>query len=1385
MKISVRYLILAVLVLGIFTALVFSLSAPLIYSREQDSFISHYHDNTDVLKLQQLNSTTDLLPLMQDLMDFTGPIVLNINLRDMDQVRRDIALFKTYNKNLDNLIVKLDMKESEINDFSKSKTKQRELLDELLNASVSLDELKNLEIQYRDQNNPNMLVSLTLQQEAIRKKIKDIYGQYQNETKKVEEIGQKFGANTIKEEESLQEFQQIVKENDKTVPIIDTSSTRIPTMSLIIKPDAGKYLDAIDISAFYSSTGIQKNNYPITIFIDNDPVRQASTDNEGVFHDTFVIEKITAGIHQINATSGSTVSEPRTLNVTAVSSFTSIILKPVSNKPEVQVSGTVVANKPVRSASVNIVVDSRTSIQLTTDKNGLYKTQMRFSPGTHWIDARFDNASYPIFSSISSAYEIVASQDKILSIKVINATRNADTLRLNLIPDTGKYKDNIYISGKLSGKDPKYRNVDVFIDDAYHRTLQTGSDGSYAESYVIEKIRNGNHTVFTSYIEPGVGVIYSEFRQFTVYPVDSITLLEIEMTDSGTGLICQGNITANGHGVSNAPLELVWDEPNIINIQSNANGSFRQQVTLPVGNHSIYAKFTSRDYPVNPSKSSTYPVTIKPPIDLYVTPQSVYYLDALDIWGSLHMQVAANRDVRIILDDQNLTTLMTDLRGNFSARYTVEQMTAGNHTMQALSGDFTSEMRKFQILSVNSNISLFASPIPASSRVTCSGNLFTDTISVRSAPVLLIWDDQNVVETVTNRYGHFEEILTLPPGKHKIQAIFNQTSQFPINPSSSAVVEVDIPRIIFPGNLTIHITPDQLIFGDILSISGKLSAEKNDGEGVQIYIDGKKLDAGITDRGGNYTLKYPIDRITAGVHFVNAVSGNFRTGTVSILVFPVNSQTTLTAIQTPGTARVVCYGNIRAQNRSVSFAPVTLSWDNGAMIKTNTDKYGNFSEGIILPAGTHRIQAQFNNSDIFPLYSSKSIPVELNISLGLSLDVRPASGIYKDTLTFEGTLVRPDNLEGAVDLFLDNNFLATTKTDRTGRYIHKMVIEQMLDGKHTVQARSADLSSGVRTFTVIPVQSLTTLTVTRVNNSALFECYGMVMAFDRPGDVILRPLSIRDVLDIIVTFGRVPLASAKRPVSDAEIALMVNNVTLLEVQTDTSGRFSRVVALPAGDNVVAARFVNNRFPIVPSQSKEIAVNIPSANLSPLENIRSSPSGMLVPVIVVAVILLVFTGGSFFYLKRRSILFRTRRTPAAINLDSETLASAEMLLKEIEAADPFLSTVLPPDPDMGSTDPILTRYIRILNAQGLSTAARTVYVHFTGTIAQRLHIRSHRTLTPREFLRSCDRRPFAGTFSSFVTIYEQVRYGGAKSPDKEGEFKEATKKTDESIGGEED
>ncbi len=104
-------------------------------------------------------------------------------------------------------------------------------------------------------------------------------------------------------------------------------------------------------------------------------------------------------------------------------------------------------------------------------------------------------------------------------------------------------------------------------------------------------------------------------------------------------------------------------------------------------------------------------------------------------------------------------------------------------------------------------------------------------------------------------------------------------------------------------------------------------------------------------------------------------------------------------------------------------------------------------------------------------------------------------------------------------------------------------------------------------------------------------------------------------------------------------------------------------------------------------------------------------------------------------------------------------------------------------DRLSGDPIFVCYLRVLEKEGLSTAARAVYVHFTGNIAQNLHIRNHRVLTPREFLRSCKEKPFTGIFSSFIFLYEQVRYGGVKTQKTKTEFEESVQKTDKSLEGE--
>jgi hypothetical protein len=223
------------------------------------------------------------------------------------------------------------------------------------------------------------------------------------------------------------------------------------------------------------------------------------------------------------------------------------------------------------------------------------------------------------------------------------------------------------------------------------------------------------------------------------------------------------------------------------------------------------------------------------------------------------------------------------------------------------------------------------------------------------------------------------------------------------------------------------------------------------------------------------------------------------------------------------------------------------------------------------------------------------------------------------------------------------------------------------------------------------------------------------------------------------------------------------------------------MSLPEGHNVLVARFVNDSYPIFSSQSTRTIVDTPSANLTQAEENGQPPVRILGPLAAGAILLL-FAAGAGYYLKRNSILFKDKRATPKSATEPELLPAGESSTVPASPGETPVTGAFP-HTDNVVHDPIFARYLRILHAEGLSTAARTVYVHFTGTIAQTLHIRNPQVLTPREFLQACGKKPFITPVSSFIVLYEQIRYGGARSPEKQGEFEESIRTTDQSLEGE--
>nr|WP_319375665.1 DUF4129 domain-containing protein [uncultured Methanoregula sp.] len=415
MKKRACFAIIALMIAGILIALALTHTNPLLYSLDRDNFASRFHENAEALRQQSLNSTTDIDPELQDFIDFTGPVSLNIRIHDIDQARRELERFGKSHQSIKNLVVKLDMNESEIQELERDTALQKQILESLFNTSVSLDTLQAMEVQYHEQNNEDMLTTIRLQGDELRKKVQGMSGKYRNATESVIKNGKKLGLNVTKAEESQKYVDAIIKEIEQPQASrqIAVDTKLIPgedRISLFLRPDSGRYRDIIEYQGI--SLTLKGNNtvraagIPITIYSEEIPLVQTTTDVFGYYNVKVPIERALIGPNIIYARSPTSRSVNRTLTAIPVDSVTTLQVSRPDSDGNVVCNGSVFANLPVRSASVRLEWDSSQVLITKTDAKGLYKKTIQLPPGSHTIVARFTGDDYPIYPSESDPVRV-------------------------------------------------------------------------------------------------------------------------------------------------------------------------------------------------------------------------------------------------------------------------------------------------------------------------------------------------------------------------------------------------------------------------------------------------------------------------------------------------------------------------------------------------------------------------------------------------------------------------------------------------------------------------------------------------------------------------------------------------------------------------------------------------------------------------------------------------------------------------------------------------------------------------------------------------------------------------------------------------------------------
>lgn len=386
--------------------------SPLLYSPRSDAFADD-HVNTAAFPRVTGDRSSQVQPLVEDLLNSPGSLVLTIKANDYENVARELDEYRQVSRNLDRLVINLDMTESELAEFRKANQQNLHILTELSNGTQRWEELKTLEIRYRESGDAQTLTSITYEGESLQRKIEDLYREYLDQEEVMIRTGEKFNADTSAYLQSQRDFREIVSQvetgQEERVGAVGTGATPGENESRLT-------IDIIDREVSYSEfvqvqgeifTPHEIRPEEVDLFIDSQKAGSMHTVKNGSLSFEQVVEHERAGTHTVFAVySGSLFSEIRTFLVKTDPTML-VMDPPVKEGGQVVFKGTLRTDKtPVNNAPVVILSDGKIVSTVSTSQEGAFRVAAKIPPGDHTVKAVFEAESYPLYPSESEEFAI-------------------------------------------------------------------------------------------------------------------------------------------------------------------------------------------------------------------------------------------------------------------------------------------------------------------------------------------------------------------------------------------------------------------------------------------------------------------------------------------------------------------------------------------------------------------------------------------------------------------------------------------------------------------------------------------------------------------------------------------------------------------------------------------------------------------------------------------------------------------------------------------------------------------------------------------------------------------------------------------------------------------
>ncbi|MDH7510336.1 MAG: hypothetical protein QHH04_04765 [Methanolinea sp.] len=405
-----RIVLAAGVLLGILCLAIAGMHAfsPLLYSPASDSRATD-HVNPMALKHVTSERSARIIPLVADIIGTPGSLVLNIRSKDFASASRDLQEYRDSLRNLDTLVIQLDLDESEIAGFRRAGRENAQILAELLNGTERWDDLKALEVRFRESGDTAMETSIRYEGETLKRKIQDLYREYLEQDDIILSTGDKFELDTSGHRKSITEFREIV--NSITAGEEEKEGTlagpgEIPVL-LTVAPDRAFYGDIVRMDGQVKAAG-SNNAGEIAIFIDSARNITLRTGPDGSFSHSYRVERVRAGTHTVFAVyEGSLFSPIESFTVEAVPSVLQLEPPRVQNG-KVLCQGTLFAgSQPVKGAPVGIRADGKQVATAQTKDDGSFSAEIRLNPATYSVRAEFQGEDFPLLPSGSESYEVL------------------------------------------------------------------------------------------------------------------------------------------------------------------------------------------------------------------------------------------------------------------------------------------------------------------------------------------------------------------------------------------------------------------------------------------------------------------------------------------------------------------------------------------------------------------------------------------------------------------------------------------------------------------------------------------------------------------------------------------------------------------------------------------------------------------------------------------------------------------------------------------------------------------------------------------------------------------------------------------------------------------